>query len=215
MKKISILVFVLSIFVFCFAVNSSAATCSESTFSNNGDHEYTYYWSDVTKSYLVDCKNNTLMRFQYDSTCSKMFAEYYTYDYKLVSFKEIKAELPIFGGFYASDDYYFVLTGQTNPNESASVECFRITKYDKNWNRIKSVGLYNCNTTIPFRAGSARFTECGDYLIIRTSHEMYTSYDGRNHQANVMIQVNMNTMEITYSLTGVWNVSVGYVSHSF
>ena len=216
MKKISVLIFVLSMFVFCFAVNSSAADCSESTYSNVGDHEYTYYWSDVTRSYLVDCKNNTLMRFQYDLTANKMIAEYYTYDYKLVSQKEIKAELPIFGGFYASEKYYFVLTGQSNMSESASVECFRITKYDKNWNRIKSVGLYDCNTTIPFDAGNARFAECGDYLIIRTAHEMYTSpRDGLNHQANVTIEVNMNTMEITDSLTYVWNASVGYVSHSF
>ena len=215
MKKISILIFALSIFVVCFAVNSSATTCSESTFSNNGDHEYTYYWSDVTRSYLVDCADGTFMRFQYDANEGKMFAEYYTYAYELISSNEIKAELPIFGGFYASENYYFVLTGQENTCECSTTECFRITKYDKNWNRIKSAGLYNCNTTIPFDAGNARFAECGDYLIIRTSHEMYTSDDGRNHQANVMIQVNMNTMKITDSFTRVWNSSQGYVSHSF
>ncbi|MBR3974787.1 MAG: fibronectin type III domain-containing protein [Clostridia bacterium] len=215
MKKISILVFVISIFACLFAVNSYAVTCSESSFSNREDHEYTYYWAEVTNSFLVDCKDNTLMRFQYDDISDKMFAEYYTYDYKFVSSKEIKAELPLFGGFYASDDYYFVLTGKTNPNESASVECFRITKYDKSWNRIKSVGLYDCNTTVPFDAGSARFSECGDYLIVRTAHEMYTSSDGLNHQANVTIELNMSTMQITDYLTDVLNTGYGYVSHSF
>ena len=216
MKKVSALLFVLSLFICCFAFNSYASTCSESSLSNSGAHEYTWYWSDVTKSYLVDCSDDTIMRFQYDDVQDKMFAEYYTYDYKFVSSKEIKAELPVFGGFYASADYYFVLTGQTNFEESSAVECFRVTKYDKSWNRITSVGLYDCNTTVPFDAGNARFAECGDYLIIRTAHEMYTNKnDGLNHQANVTIEVNMNTMEITDSLTYVWNVSGGYVSHSF
>ncbi len=215
MKKTIALGFVLSLFVCLFSVSAYASTCSESSLSNKGAHEYTYYWADVTKSYLVDCKNNTLMRFQYDDTQNKMLAEYYTYDYKFVSSREIKAELPIFGGFYASDSYYFVLTGQNNTCECPTTECFRITKYDKSWNRIKSVGLYDCNTTVPFDAGSARFSECGDYLIVRTSHEMYTSSDGLNHQANVTIELNMSTMQITDYLTDVLNTGYGYVSHSF
>ena len=32
--------------------------------------------------------------------------------------------------------------------ESADVEVYRITKYDKDWNRISSAGLYDCNTTL-------------------------------------------------------------------
>ena len=65
--------------------------------------------------------------------------------------------------------------------ESADVEVYRITKYDKDWNRISSAGLYDCNTTVPFDAGSARMDSAGDYLFIRTCHEMYQSSDGRNH----------------------------------
>ena len=108
-----------------------------------------------------------------------------------------------------------MLTGQSNPNEDDNVEVFRITKYDKNWNRISSCGLFGANTYIPFDAGSARMTTVGDYLFIRTSHEMYKSSDGYHHQANVTIQVKMSTKEVTDSYTGVMNVNYGYVSHSF
>jgi len=50
---------------------------------------------------------------------------------------------------------------------------------------------------------------------VRTCHEMYKSSDGNNHQANVTIEVDMPSMTITDSYTGVMNVDYGYVSHSF
>lgn len=109
---------------------------------------------------------------------------------------------------------YYILSGQTNENESDSTEVYRITKYTKDWNRVASCGLYGANTTVPFDAGSARMAACGNYLMIRTSHEMY-AIDGVNHQANVTIQVDTSTMKITDSFTKVMNINYGYVSHSF
>ena len=50
---------------------------------------------------------------------------------------------------------------------------------------------------------------------MRTCHEMYKSSDGNNHQANVTIEVDMPSMTITDSYTGIMNVDYGYVSHSF
>ena len=102
-----------------------------------------------------------------------------------------------------------------NPKNHDSLEVFRITKYDKNWNKIKSCGLYGANTTVPFDAGSARMTHSGDHLLVRTCHEMYKSSDGNNHQSNVTIEVDMPSMTITDSYTGIMNVDYGYVSHSF
>lgn len=55
----------------------------------------------------------------------------------------------------------------------------------------------------------------GNYLAIHTCHEMYTSSDGYNHQANVTILVNMSDMTIIKSRTAVSNSKTGYVSHSF
>ena len=129
--------------------------------------------------------------------------------------KTIDKELSLFGGFYAGKDAYYIVSGQNNPDESANVECFRITKYDKNWNRITSTGLYDCNTYSPFDVGSLRMTEASGYLFIRTAHEMYKTKDGYHHQANVTIQLDESTMKITDSFTNVSNSSYGYVSHSF
>ena len=73
--------------------------------------------------------------------------------------RQLAPELPIYGGFYSGSDAYYIVTGQKNEEESDTVECYRITKYDKNWNRIGSAGLYDCNTFLPFRAGCVRMTE--------------------------------------------------------
>ena len=171
-------------------------------------------WANSINSYLTVCEDDKLMRVQ---SCSMddILVEYYDMSYHLLSTKLISTELPIFGGFYETDRYYFLLTGQENPDESDSVEVYRITKYDKEWNKISSAGLSNCNTTVPFDAGCARMDVAGNYLLIHTSHEMYQASDGRNHQANVMIQLDMESMQITDSFTGVMNSAYGYVSHSF
>ena len=58
-------------------------------------------------------------------------------------------------------------------------------------------------------------THSGDHLLVRTCHEMYKSSDGYNHQSNVTIEVDIPSMTITDSYTGVMNVEYGYVSHSF
>lgn len=144
--------------------------------------------------------------------------EYYTYDKADTSVQSLKlvdtdtkvldCELPLFGAFYEKDDYYFLLTGQNNPTKSPDVEIYRVTKYDKDWNRIGEMGLKNCNTTKPFAFGTAHMAASGKYLVVRTCHNMYNG-----HQANVMIQLDIDTMTITDSFTGVGGA--GYVSHSF
>ena len=172
-------------------------------------------WSDTVKSYLTLCDNGNYMRVQAGAIEGKLLVEYYSSDFEPLSTKLIDNELPIFGAFYDSGNNYYVLSGQENPKQNDSLEVFRITKYDKNWNKIKSCGLYGANTTVPFDAGSARMTHSGDYLLVRTCHEMYKSSDGKNHQSNVTIEVDMPSMTITDSYTGIMNVDYGYVSHSF
>ena len=172
-------------------------------------------WSDTVKSYLTVCDNGNYMRVQAGAIEGKLLVEYYSSDFEPLSTKLIDNELPIFGAFYDSGNNYYVLSGQENPKQNDSLEVFRITKYDKNWNKIKSCSLYGANTTVPFDAGSARMTHSGDHLLVRTCHEMYKSSDGNNHQSNVTIEVDMPSMTITDSYTGVMNVAYGYVSHSF
>lgn len=183
-------------------------------------------WSQPITSYLTDLGNGQLMRVQTanidesdpasknNELLDKVLVEYYDSSYNLTKSLIVEDELDKFGGFYAMNGYYYIVTGQENPNEDDNVEVFRITKYDSNWNKIKSCSLYGANTTVPFDAGSLRMTEYGNYLIIRTSHEMY-AIDGINHQANVTIIVDTSTMTIKDKLTSILNEDYGYVSHSF
>ena len=192
----------------------AVAQCVAYSGSNVNAQDYVQ-WSNTVKSYLTVCDNGNYMRVQSGAIEGKLLVEYYSSDFEPLSTKLIDNELPVFGAFYDSGNNYYVLSGQENPKQNDSLEVFRITKYDKNWNKIKSCGLYGANTTVPFDAGSARMTHSGDHLLVRTCHEMYKSSDGNNHQSNVTIEVDIPSMTITDSYTGVMNVEYGYVSHSF
>ena len=124
----------------------------------------------------------------------------------------------IWGGFFAGEEYNFVVLGQRNPAEDDSVEIIRIVKYDKEWNRLDSAGLYGENTTVPFDAGSLRFAEYDGILYLHTSHEMY-AIGGINHQANMTVSLRESDLEVTKVRSGtlyaVNDRTTGYVSHSF
>lgn len=185
--------------------------------TNVGYNDYQGYaqrWATPITSYLVDVGEQRML-VQAGAVGDKLVVEYFDSNFTSKNVLLVNQELPIFGGFYASGDYYYVVTGQTNTEESATVECFRITKYNTAWEKIAHASLADCNTTVPFDASSLRFAEYGDYLLIRTGHEMYTASDGYNHQANVTIQVDTTSMTITDSYTDVMNNNYGYVSHSF
>ena len=217
-KRSRILAVVLAVCCLISGIPTTAASTSCTVYSGT-NVEYQNYstWSKPVTSYLSACEDGSLMRVQYVGSEKKVLVEYYDEAYSMDESKSffLPEELPLFGGFYETDSYYFLVTGQKNPDQSPDVEVFRVTKYDKQWNRIGSAGLYDCNTTVPFDAGSLRMDDAGNYLLIRTSHEMYQSTDGYNHQANVTIQLDMETMTITDSYTRTMNTGYGYVSHSF
>ena len=181
----------------------------------DGNNKAGNTYMDVETSYLTTTGDGMIMRFQAAPSIDGYLAEYYTKEYKARKQVLISKELPLFGAFYESADYYFVISGQNNPDQDNALECYRITKYDKEWNRLGSAGLSKCNTTYPFDGGSCRVAEYNGYLLIRTCHEMYRSSDGLIHQANVTIEYDIANNEITDSYTGVMNTSYGYASHSF
>ena len=170
LSRIAAVLSVVTVIVSSSVVMADAEIVTSSDFiSTSYLHDYSR-WASVIRSYLVGCDDGRLMRVYSGSK------GYYV------------------GGFYAGKDAYYIVSGQNNPDESANVECFRITKYDKNWNRITSTGLYDCNTYSPFDVGSLRMTEASGYLFIRTAHEMYKTKDGYHHQANVTIQLDESTI---------------------
>lgn len=196
--------------------------------SNAKRNTYSGNYGTVITSYLVpqedeDGNIGGYMSVQYGTSTDKsdnskkpvLLVEYFNEQFEETGSKVIELELPRFGAFYATDEYYFVVTGQLNREQDNAKEVIRIEKYNHNWEFVEKASLSNCNTTVPFDAGSVRMDESGDYLFIRTCHSMYRASDGYCHQANMMIQLDMKKMVITNAQTGL-NYSVsGYCSHSF
>ncbi|MBR2811981.1 MAG: Ig domain-containing protein [Solobacterium sp.] len=212
MKRLQSLLLCLLAVCLCGIPAKAEEAPPEFTWTNTNSQDYDR-WATTVNSYLVPDGNGWMVL---DMDPSKgVRALYYDSSYVLKNYVSIPVELPIFGGFYAADDAYYIVSGQKNPTESDSVECFRITKYDRNWKRLGSDGLKACNTYIPFDAGSCRIAKDGKYLVIRTAHEMYADESGTHHQANVTIQFDADAMKITDSYTGIMNINYGYVSHSF
>ena len=180
---------------------------------NITDNNYTI-WGNTVKSYLMENQDGTLTRVEYVSGTG-VLVETYSAAGSPDSTLILEAELSIFGGFYAGEEYNFLVFGQNNPEEDGNVEVMRIVKYSKSWNRLDSCSIYGANTCIPFDAGSLRMTETDGRLYIHTCHEMYASGDGQNHQANMTFVLDIAAMEITVSGEDSSNLGALYVSHSF
>ncbi len=208
MKKRVILALVLALTLIP-AIPAGAVTPAASY--NAGQQDY-FTWSYPVKSYLYD-NGNGLTRVEYVD--GQVVVENWSYSFAPLSNMVIEPELPIFGGFFAGEDYNFLIYGQNNEEEDDSKEVVRVVRYDKAWNRMGSAGLFGANTIHPFDAGSLRCAEGDGYLYIRTCHEMYTSADGLNHQANMTLYVREADGVITNAFYEVATTTVGYVSHSF
>ncbi|MCQ2408552.1 MAG: hypothetical protein MJ065_08535, partial [Oscillospiraceae bacterium] len=184
---------------------------------NNQSLQNTSVYTTTLKSALVP-NGSGWMRVQgaINDTPGKFMAEYYDSSFHLTDRVYVNQILPVWGGFHAgSDGRLYVLTGQKNTDQDDTLPVMDIAVYDSEWNLLGHDALKGANTTIPFDAGTARFADDGEHLVIRTCHEMYQSSDGYNHQSCVTIELDMQTMEITDSYTRVMNSDYGYVSHSF
>ena len=181
--------------------------------SNVSENNYTV-WSSVVNSYLVENNDGTFTRVE-RADGDSIIIENYSKDHKLLKSEKVKKELPIFGGFYSGENYNFMVFGKQNSDESDSNEVLRIVKYSKDWKKISSCSVNGANTYLPFEAGSLRMTETDGKLYVYTCHEMYAGEDSINHQANMTFVVDMNKMTVIDSFYDVYNISAGYVSHSF
>ena len=210
-KRACSLFLALAVMLSLTAVPAGAAE-SPAVSRNHSAQDYTT-WSKPVNSYLFENGASGLTRVEHIS--GQIVVEDYSSDFQFQSSRTIPMELSLWGGFFAGEDYNFFVFGQENPSESDNAEVIRVVKYSKDWQRLGQASLHGANTTAPFEAGSLRMDEYGGYLYIRTCHEMYTSDDGLNHQANLTMAVDQSSMEVTDSYYDVMNASYGYVSHSF
>ena len=191
----------------------AAAAGEPAVSSNKNMQDQAGYYAVQVRSYLFENQAGGLTRVE--TIGDQIVVEDYSSDFQLQSSRTLPLELSTWGGFFAGEDYNFFIFGQSNPQESDSVEVIRVVKYSKDWQRLDQASLYGANTSIPFRAGSLRCAEYGGELYIRTCHQMYKSSDGLNHQANLTLCVDQERMTVLDSYYIVMNSSVGYVSHSF
>jgi hypothetical protein len=173
------------------------------------------YWASPIKSYLVSNDDGTYTRVE--CVDNAIACETYTKNFKLKSTKKIKEELGYTCGFYAGENYNYVVFGQDNREEDDDKEVFRIVQYTKKWKRVQSASLFGADTTEPVAMGTLRMSEYGDYVYVHTCHKMYkTTSDGLRHQANLTFCYNSDTGKITQAAFRVgWGNLTGYVSHSF
>ena len=178
--------------------------------SNINTQNYEYdRWKVSDKSSLISL-NDGFMRVQHLGD-RDLLVEYYDPAHNYINSKHIQLDFDHFMGFYADKDAYYIVTAQDNPNEDDSAECFRVTKYNLEWKKIGKVGLYNCNMVGPGK--SCEIQSYGDYLIIHTCRHMYMAKDGKNHQANIIFEINKKRMRLVDSTS--FGRNYGYVSHSF
>ena len=185
-------------------------------------HNYglSYHWSTPLQSYIVPLDNGGYMTFYYMNNIEDdvfdsedgYIVEYFDSSFKCTERKRIPVELPLFGAFYSDSNNYYVFSGRDNTKESNSFECFRLTKYDKDWQRLGECSFSNCDTYHPFACGGADIATYGNIMAIRSNRTMYAGSDGLHHQANITMLVDSSTMKVKKALhTGF----VGYFSHSF
>ena len=182
--------------------------------SNVNQNDYQYNSAQKVNSYLTEITAGQLMRVEGKDN-GDVLVEYLDLSGKVHSAKTIPGELSFFGGFFAGEDAYYIVYCQDNSEESDSVEVIRIVKYTKAWDRSDACSVSGINTKQPLRSGSLRMTEAMGFLFIHTSHLMYKSSDGLNHQANMTFQIRESDMSMFSSNTGISNYSTGYASHSF
>lgn len=169
-------------------------------------------WASVSNSYIYESGANIVRVYFTDGKLAIVTTDK---SGNIISSAVKNAELPLFGGFFAGEKYNYAVFGQENLSESNDALVVRVVKYSKNWDRLAACDIYGSNTRVPFDGGCLRMDEYDGHLYIHTSHLMYEDCDGVNHQANMSFMINEETMKLEDSATDIWNVSTGYVSHSF
>ena len=182
-------------------------------FTDNAEANNYELMNEVDRSYLVPFSDGSMMMVQAEK---HLQVRYLDKGYRQTGERNIKLELPLFGGFLASSDgNYYVIVGQKNPGDSDKVEVIRVIQYDSKWKRKEAWSLFGGNTSEPF-VGGLHCTEDGKHLYIRTGHTMYKGKDGYKHQANMAIDLDKEKMQAVYTMTGVSSIGASqYVSHSF
>ena len=135
-------------------------------------------------------------------------------DFSCIDEKRVYTELDYYCGFFSGEKYNYIGYGAYNPEETPNKEIIRIVKYDKNFNRISSLSLTTeqCYAIAIADAGTMRMAENGSELVVHTSRLRRKTNDGFNHQSQLSLVIDTDTMTVK-NYTGEFQSN--HVSHSF
>ena len=201
-RVISVMMCVAVIIGTMISANLSAKAESGSELMPGTINDLSY--EKIVNSYLSVCEGG-YMRVYVDkkkyTEYKTVYIEYYDEKLNILSKKSIEPELPIWGGFYAAKEAYYLVEGQDNSDCKDGTEVVRIIKYDKNWKRVGSGSIYSekgwdYEIRCPFDYGCVNMTEQNGILYVFTSREGYIdAWYGRGHQGMMLISLNEKTME--------------------
>ena len=113
----------------------SCATVAVDLSDTNYSESNVYVRTARSWSFLHPLEDGRMMTLNYIERQERIEVSYYTSDFVLQETLSIYPDLPIWGGFYATDDAYYLFTGQKNMDESPDVEVIRVTKYRQHTGR--------------------------------------------------------------------------------
>lgn len=205
-----------SICVYTMDEHNCIAEGTHGTTRKMSESDSTARWSHLVRSYLYNDGDNFYVVDGKPSNLENTVSVD-TYDaktFELLESKSVPVELNTFGGFYAGEIYNYMVFGQNNKEENNQKEVIRVVKYSKDFQRLDSVSITGGEsfTTEPFHSGSLRMAENGNELAVHTARLRYTTSDGLNHQSQLTIRVDTNTMKVKNSLG---EYQENHVSHSF
>lgn len=182
------------------------------------------YFSNYASIECSELKATSSNRLQLISACNSKLTRTVFNSTTLAQVSKHTANLPAdaqIGAVQQHGDHIYVLLGWENMEQVDSKVVYQVNKYSADLKLVGSAsirsgaitsdgsGALSGRVTLPFRAGSPDMTLQGNNLVIYLGRQMYRAGDGLNHQKNLALQVNTNTMA---SLT---ERTLGWVSHSF
>ena len=169
-------------------------------------------YGSSTSSYVEEIEEGGFRRIE--ALKGKVYIETYSAEYKLLSTKTIKYELPKFGGYFKGKDARYIVYGQDNLDEDNTKEVVRVVKYDDDWNKLGQCSITSKNVYEPFAKGPLRMTENDGILYIHTSRYIY--WDAAAEPEEIHHEVNLTYAVDEDSMECVMNEAPGdWVSHSF
>ena len=127
----------------------------------------------------------------------------------------VPVELGYWGGFYAGEQYNYLIFAQSNPEKLDSCEVVRVVKYDKDWNRLCSGSVYGSADIIySFANGTGAGTmDCVEYNGFFYIHAARTIYSA--HQACMTLIFRVSDMKNTFASSFRYNNLEECVSHAY